>query len=358
MNARIVAVLVLLLVALGGGALLVRHQQGGDRPAGARNLGQPVLKGLQGAEVTGIVIRQPKDAITIQKKDNRWVIAERDSYPADLDKVRDFVLKAIALKVAQSEPIGEKDRARLQLDAGGTSVELQGANGKPLARFIAGKKYFKGEPENPDKAIGDGRYLLLPEDDKRVIVVSDPLTQATPKTSEWISKTGINAEKIRTMEVKPADGSGGWKIERSGDNADWKLIGAGGGEKLEITKANAASYTMSLLEVADVAPKSLPPAQTGLDKPTVVTATTFDGLTYTLNIGKLEGDSYFATVAVAGQPKPEGKDAEERLKKLNERLPRELALSAYTLRIPKAKLDDILKKRADLLEKKEDKSKK
>ncbi len=106
-----------------------------------------------------------------------------------------------------------------------------------------------------------------------------------------------------------------------------------------------------------MAPGSLKPEDTGLAKPTVVTATTLDGLTYTLKLGKAEGDNYYAGIAVAGEPKPEGKDAEERLKKLNERLPREKALSAYTVLIPKSKLEDILKKRPDLLAKKEEKKK-
>ncbi len=176
MNARIAVVLLVLLAVLGGGALLIRQQAGSQKPAGSEALGQPLLKGLQAADVASIVIRQPKGALTIAKQDDRWVIAERDGFPADFDKVRDFVLKAIALKVGQSEPIGEQDRARLNLDASGTAVEFLGAGGKPLARLALGRKYFKAEPENPDKAIGDGRYVALPEDAKRVIVVSDRIS--------------------------------------------------------------------------------------------------------------------------------------------------------------------------------------
>ena len=92
-------------------------------------------------------------------------------------------------------------------------------------------------------------------------------------------------------------------------------------------------------------------------KPTIVTASTLDGLTYTLKVGNLSGDSYYATIAIDGEPKPEGKDAEERLKKINERLPREKALAAYTLLVPKSRLDDVLRKRADLLAKQEEKKK-
>ena len=76
-----------------------------------------------------------------------------------------------------------------------------------------------------------------------------------------------------------------------------------------------------------------------------------------VKLGKLSGQNYYATVAIAGEPKPEGKDAEERLKKINERLPREKALAGYTLLVPKSKLEDVVRKRAELLAKKEEKKK-
>jgi len=356
MNARVAVVLLVLLAALGGGALLVRQQAGSQKPAGAAALGQPLFKGLQAADVAAIVIRQPKGALTIVRQGERWTIAERDGFPADFDKVREFVLKAISLKVGQSEPIGDQDRARLNLDASGTAVEFLGAGGKPLARLALGRKYFKAEPQNSDQAIGDGRYVALPEDAKRVIVVSDPLAQASTRTADWISKAGIAAEKVKSLEVRDPPGAptgSSWRIERSGDNADWKLAGLGAGEKLEITRANAAGYTFSQIELADVAPKDVKAEDTGLAKPSVVTATTLDGLTYTLKLGNPAGDNVYASIAVTGEPKPEGKDAEERLKKINERLPRERALAGYTVLIAKSKLEDILRKRADLLAKKD-----
>lgn len=356
MNARVAAVLLVLLAALGGGALLVRQQAESQKPAGAAGLGQPLFPGLQAAAVTAVAIRQPSGALTIENRDGRWVIAEREGFPADYDKLRDFVLKAIALKVGQSEPIGEKDRSRLQLDASGTRIEFRGAAGKPLAAMTAGRKYFKLEPENPERATGDGRYVALPGQEGRVIVVADPLAQASAKSADWIRKTAFEVEKVRTLELRAADGSS-WRIERSGDNADWKLAGARAGETLEVSKANAAAYTFGRLELADVAPGDLKAEDAGLDKPTVVAATTFDGLTYTLRLGKLAGDNYYAKLAIAGEPKPEGKDAGERGRKLGERLPREKALAQYVLLIPKSKLEDILKARAELLAKKEEKKK-
>ena len=74
-------------------------------------------------------------------------------------------------------------------------------------------------------------------------------------------------------------------------------------------------------------------------------------------VGKLAGENYYATVAIEGKARPEGKDAGERAKKIAERLPREKSLERYVLLIPKSKLDDTLKKRSELVEKKEEKKK-
>jgi Domain of unknown function (DUF4340) len=289
MNPRIALVLLVLLAVLGGGALLVHERQGRQKPANSALLGQPLLKGLQAAAVAKIAVRSPSGTLTVEKKGDRWTVDERGGFPADFDKVRDFVLKAIALRIAQSEPIGEADRARFKLDSQATTVGFSDQAGKPLARLAIGEKYFKSEPEDRARAIGDGRYVTLPGD-KRVYLVADPLTQASTSSADWVSTAGFAAEKVKSLEVR-APGGGGWKIERAGDNADWKLAGASAAEKLEVTSANSAAYSLSEIALADVAPMEVTPAQTGLDQPTVVTARTFDGLTYTLKLGKLQGEN-------------------------------------------------------------------
>src|ERR1043166_4750017 len=132
MNARLAAILVVLLVVLGGGALLYQYQESSQRPANSDTLGRPLLKDLKAAEVASIRIVEPKGTLTVRQKDDRWVLPERGDFPADVAKVRDFVVQALSLKVGQSEPIGDKDRARLNLDDSGTQVEFGVADGKPL----------------------------------------------------------------------------------------------------------------------------------------------------------------------------------------------------------------------------------
>jgi hypothetical protein len=353
MSARVALVLVVLLVVIGGGALLYNQQEKGRRAENVGTLGKPLLAGVTAADVAAIRIVEPKATLSLQRKDDGWVIGERRGFPADLAKVRELVVRLIELKVGQSEPIGEQDRARLNLDSTGTEVELQAADSKPLAKLVVGKKYFKREVENPDKAAADGRFVALPARSGTVYIVSDPLVQASAKSADWIDRTSFQVEKVKTLEVRFADGKGSYRIERSADNAEWKLAGLRPGEKLDTGRANAASYSLSLLELADVAPDDA--KDTGLDQPTLIEASTLDGLAYEIRIGRLEGDNYFVRFSSSGTAPAEtsGADA-ERIKKLKERLPREKLLSDYVLVMPKSKLDDTLKPRAELLEKKPD----
>jgi len=114
MNARVAAILVVLLVVLGGGALLYYNQERARRPQNVATLGRTLLQDLRIADVASIRIVEPKSALTVQRRDEGWTIAERDGFPADLARVREFVLKLAALKVGQSEPIGDKDRATVE----------------------------------------------------------------------------------------------------------------------------------------------------------------------------------------------------------------------------------------------------
>ena len=377
MNKQFLAILGVILVVMGGAALLVFKQGTFEKPATTAQLGQPLIRGLKASEIGIITIREPKATLTLAKKDNRWTIVERNGFPADLDRVTDLVVKAIELKAGQVEPIGEKDRARLNLaepgkEGGATAVTFKAADGKILAELLVGKKYFKKEPEgDASKAQGDGRFVMLPSDPKQVYIVSDPLRVATAAPGEWISKEGFAIEKVKVLEVKPAEGSEGYRIERVTDGIDWKLDKAAPTQKLDVSRANAASYSLNKIEIEDLAAAD---AATGLDKPTTITATTFDDLTYTLLVGSTDKDKTYVKIEVAGTPKrepaqakkdekPEEKEkrekaAAEESKKLEERIAREKSLKDFVFVVQSKKLADTLRKRSELLEQKKPDEKK
>ena len=74
-----------------------------------------------------------------------------------------------------------------------------------------------------------------------------------------------------------------------------------------------------------------------------VTATTLEGANYSIKVGKLVGENHYVSFSASGL-KPDAKDA-ERVK----------VLFQHVLLIPKGKLEDTIKKRAELLEKQDKK---
>ncbi len=395
MNKGLAAILGLLALVMGVGAIVALRDQGASTtPATESKLGQPLLPQLKAAEVARIIIREPRATITLEKKNDRWVINERGGFPADLDKVTELVVKAIELKTGQTEGIGEKDRARMQLvaplaatpaasasaDGTATSVVFAGADGKTLAELWLGKKYFKTAPEgDATKAPGDGRFVMLPADQTRVVVVADPLKQATANASDWIAREGVVIENIKSLEVKLPDG--GYRVSRAIMDTPWELDGTANAAKpaasakdgkgsrpasattLDQSRANNASYALAKLDLEDTAAAG---TDTGFDKGSEIIASTYDGLEYRIKVGRLDGTRYLAQVAVQGDPsrpapsapaneKAEDKDKREKAfaeqtKTLNARIAREKALGPFTLLIAKPKFDDVLKPREAMLQ--------
>ncbi len=395
MNKGLAAILGLLALVMGVGAVVTLRDQGASStPATESKLGQPLLPQLKAAEVARIIIREPRATITLEKKNDRWVINERGGFSADLDKVTEMVVKAIEIKTGQVEGIGEKDRARMQLvaplaatpaasasaEGTATSVVFAGADGKTLAELWLGKKYFKTAPEgDATKAPGDGRFVMLPADQTRVLVVADPLKQATANAGDWIAREGVVIENIKSLEVKLPDG--GYRVSRAIMDTPWELDGTANAAKpaasakdgkgsspasgttLDQSRANNASYALAKLDLEDTAAAG---TDTGFDKGSEIIASTYDGLEYRIKVGRLDGTRYAAQVAVQGDPsrpapsapaneKAEDKDKREKAfaeqtKTLNARIAREKALGPFTLLIAKPKFDDVLKPREAMLQ--------
>jgi len=378
MSARMLAVLVGLLVLIGGGAAW--HYRQDNRNTTVESLGKPLLPDLKAAQVAAIEIRQPEGTLTLVRKDERWVIAERADFPADATKVREFLLKLIELKIGQNEPLAAADRPRLQLAESGkeaaTRLVLKAADGKALGTLLVGKKYFKGAtPDNAERMPGDGRFVMLPASTERVFIVSDALAQASAKTSLWVQTDGIAVANPVMMEMRFHDGER-WRINKLDGNQGWKLDPLKPGEKAEQSKLSGAAYGLYELKISDVAVPGLSDVDTGLDQALTLTAESQEGARYALKLGKpREQDAaIYARITVEKAPevkprmpykdeKPEDKakfdkEYNERFAKDQNRYAREKALAAWTVTVPLKSLNEVLKRRADLLEKKDGGAKK
>ena len=372
MSPRLLGILVAVLAILGGAALWLQHAQRADQPAAVAELGEPLVKGLQAANIASIRITAPGASVTLRREGERWVVAGDGDFPADLAKVRGLVVKALGLKVGQSERMSAADRVRLQLnepsaaEGGGTLIEFYDAAGKPLAGLIVGGKYFKRTPDDPKSAKADGRFVLRPDATGTAIIVADPLEQSVAKRAEWLDHRALAAEEPVSIDVRHADGDH-WRLERGpGADAKWRLVDAKPKEKLNDTTVLSVAAAAGGLDFADVVKRDPQREAQVLARPTVITTVTRDGLTYVVKVGAVEDQKRYAVGEIRGDTpgarkpvdgeKPEEAKARdkafaERVARIQARRPTTGSLDGYALLIPDTTLADLTKKRADLLEK-------
>lgn len=373
MNRKQFLILVIALVLLGGAGLALFWQDIAAYRASGAAIGGKLLPKFTVADVAQIRLQDAKNQTTLAKKEDRWVIEERGGYTADFPAISDFIVKLVELKVTQSEQVGESLLPRVDLvepgkgEGSGTLLEFKDASGKVLASLILGKKVLKKDPLNPlpsaKNGVPAGRYVKVAGSKDTVVVVSDPLNAAEAAPGKWLAKDLFKAERVKTLAVGPDGAAPQWKIARDVEWGQWKF--AGGGGELNGSAAVGAANALGNISFADVAVK---PEET--EKPVTAVAETFDNLTYRVKLAKKKsGDDYQLTFTVSGEPPksrvPEkdekaedkarrDKDFAETLKKLEERIAREKALTKWTYVVSKSAVEPLIKTREDMLRKPED----
>src|SRR5215471_10524441 len=367
----VVALLAVLVVAAVGVTL-------SDRSAWKNTdsrAGQKAISNLRIADVAEITIRDSSGELHLQRGPSGWTVRERADFPADTDRVAAMLVALAETKVVQSEPLAESQRARLELvepkdkaAGAGTLIELFDAKGGTLGRLLLGKKIMKpsamasmGRPE----ADATGRYVLAGDDAKTVLALGDPLLQVEAKAQDWLVKDLLRVEGSKTITS-----SKGWTVTRNTEGMDWKL--AGSSQAPDLQKATDLSSSLGWVNLVDVVADPAK-ADTGLDHPVKIQAQTFDGLKYTLDIGKPVDSNYYLRIGVAGEPtksrpavkgeKAEDKakndkSFEEQRKKTLDKVDHEKKLAAWTYLVSKTTVDPLLRDRAQLLPEKKKPAKK
>ena len=205
----------------------------------------------------------------------------------------------------------------------------------------------------------------MPEDgSKRVALVSDPLQDLVTKPERWLNLDFIKIEKPKTIALDGATPTMKWKLERENESADWKFADAKPAEELDKAKASTLASSVSNLRFTDALDPQAKPETTGLDHPSTATIETSDGFTYTLKIGKLNGEGYPMTLSIQAtlpaqtsvtpneKPEDQKKREEEFSKKkktLEEKLAKEKKFEGRPFLINKFAIEQLLKNRADLI---------
>lgn len=377
MNKKQFLILLVIVVVLGLWGLSRWRGQNSSWSGGGTAAGQKLLRDFDVNAVAQVAIKHGTNELLLAKKNDTWRVAQRNDYPASFSEISTLLLKLKELKIVQTEQIGASQLPRLELAPSGTNtpttVEFRDASSKALKTLTLGKTLMdnSGAGAGMDEFGGGGgfpkgRYVQVGGATDSVAVISDPLSDITPDAGHWLSKTFFKVEKPKSIAVTFAEATNSWAIARESETGEWKLIDAKGDEKLDAGKSAGVTSPFSSPSLNDVA-LGLTPEQAGLDKPTVIKISTFDGFDYIVNVGAKTNDNFLLTVAVAGNfpkeraavadEKPEDKakadkDFADKLKAHQEKLTTETAFGTWTFQVTSWTVESLLKKRNELLEEK------
>ena len=153
MNRRqfFIALAVLAILAAAGAAVVLSDRSAWT--AADSRAGQKAIPGLRLSEVAELAIRDSSGELHLVRGETGWSVRERAGFAADTDRIAALLVKLAELKIVQSEPLPESQRARLELlepkdklAGAGTAIELKDAKGGTLGQLLLGKKIVKSSP--------------------------------------------------------------------------------------------------------------------------------------------------------------------------------------------------------------------
>jgi hypothetical protein len=327
-----------------------------------------IYQNLAVNDVTKIELRSAPANVTLEKKGDEWGVTERGGYPADFTKIRDLIKLLWGLKAGQETKVGPSQLGRLKLLTPGqgadSGVEIDLKGTKDIASLVIGKSLEQTNATTGSTAAG--RFVYNPAVKDRVYLVSETFFSVDPvSVGAWLNKTFIVPGDLREIDQTAWSNNPGWKVVRQDPKAEWQLADSQPGESLD--KALAESFSTFAPTFVDVRPLTVSPDESGLKDPFKVSIKTFDGFTYDLLLGK-EGPektrylqlSVSADLPSVRTPDPSEKadekkkkdeEFDQKIKSLKDRLEREKRFEKWVYLVPDYSLEQILKRRNEILAK-------
>ena len=355
------------LIVLVIAAVLYFSGLGGNRGA-TIIVGKEPLAELPISKITAIVIADETSTLTLRRAEKQWVVVNRKGYPADPDRIENFVKSFTEMKALRELSAGAEQLDRIGLKQG-TRITLQDDKGNAIHTLTLGKELSAPSSDNQQSAMGsrgfpDRRFVMVDGERSSITVVDQTFSNATTGPSDWLDKTFFQIEKPNSIEViyNGTDSTNSWKLTKASDVADWKLDGELP-EGKELDTAQAPTSALSNPAFNDLANDA---EKVALDKnATQIKINTSEGFEYALKVGdSTDGSDKIISVAItANFPEkrtPAENESAEDKKKLDEewaaaqktlqdKLANEQKFTQHAYRVSSYTVDAILKKRSELI---------
>ena len=336
----------------------------------------PVIENLDVNQIAKFAIFNTKERLEVSIKDDKWVVYNRDFYPADYTKIRDFILKIRDLKIAQKLRIKKNAYGSLKLlppenddeNNTGTLLVLYNEQGDSLVSLLLGEYHFADKdaasPFSPP--VKDGRYVMVSGSDKPVLT-SDPLTVATPDPKDWLDRKFIKINDLKSITKINIEGTEEWSIFRETAAAPYRIADLKDNQNPNPKAMHETTSMATGIKFLDVMSSKTSADETGINQADTIEIDSFEGIKYQIKLA-VKNKKAFAQFAITlNMPKKrqagEKEETEEKIKldkeyetKLNkalEKINEEQFFTKWVYELPLYDAEKLLIKKTALYKEKE-----
>ena len=305
-----------------------------------------LVSGVNTDEIGSIVIKSGDKTLTLKQQLGKFVVVNKDNYPAETNKVNDLITKCLEIEVSSQivtdNPANFKDLGVAEDDAQ-IIVRFLKPDEKELFGIIVGKT----------KENGSGTYVKLTSSDKVFEAADSPFIDTDP--INYVKKQIVALTKPDTAQVTVISPEGKYTLKSVTDSENLELVDIPAGKKLKQSEAENVFTALSNLSFTDVMKN---PRDLNFDRQYVCKL--YNSTEFTFNIAAKNGITYISCKAVYTEGRPESirkDESEEELKQKEEKLLLDDKAKDFTARhtewvyeIPTFKAKYMTMKLSDLLE--------
>jgi hypothetical protein len=267
----------------------------------------PLVGGLDVDQVAKIIISGDanKTKTSIVRSESRFVLAEKENYPASARKVNELIGQCLDIRTAELQTENADFHKDLGVtdDTAASSITLLGADEKPIVGILVSKPAENGSA-----------YVRLASENKVYLTLNAPSLSAVPM--DYLDRNLLEADSKKITEVSVTDPNGVTYVLKSVDQgATVTLDNMPAGKQFKGTDYQTVFTSLTNLAIDDVMTAG---KVADLKFNWKYVCKLSDSTVYTLGLGKQDNKTYLTVSAeftdTAPVVKEKGQESQEQLK--------------------------------------------
>ena len=241
-----------------------------DRPA-------YLIQGLDPADVDSIVVGTGEDAVTLKRQQGRFVVVNKDNYPAKVSEINNLVTKSLDIQTSQfvTDKAANHEDLGVTEEEATTVVKFFKPDSSLLTGVIAGKT----------KELGQGTYVRRASSDAVYVAPSMPWLGGTAMSYIEQELVSVKREDIVSVTVSTAGGE--YTLKTTDDGKGVILENIPAGKKFKTNDSDSVFTALTSLRCDDVKKKT---GELTFDRGFVCRLK--DSTVYTLKIAQRDDKTY------------------------------------------------------------------